>query len=145
MSEAVQNGQTVSVHYVGTLNDGTEFDSSKTRGEPISFQTGQGGVIAGFNNAVIGMQVGESKSVSLAPSEAYGDVNPEAVQLVPKDAFPPEMEIQVGMQVQGSGPQGEFPAVVESITEEGVTVNMNHPLAGETLNFAIELVGINKD
>lgn len=143
MSEAVQNGQTVSVHYVGTLNDGTEFDSSKTRGEPISFQTGQGGVIPGFNNAVIGMQVGESKSVSLEPSEAYGDVNPEAVQLVPKDAFPSEMDLQVGMQVQGSGPQGDFPAVIDSITEEGVTVNMNHPLAGQTLNFAIELVDIN--
>jgi len=145
MSEAVQSGQTVSVHYVGTLSDGTEFDNSRSRGEPISFETGTGGVIPGFDNAVIGMQVGTTKSVSIEPSEAYGDPNPEAFQLVPKEAFPPEMNIEVGMQVQGSGPEGDFPAVVESVTEEGVTVNMNHPLAGQTLNFEIELVDINKD
>ena len=144
MSEvSVENGQEVSVHYIGTLNDGTVFDDSRSRGEPISFQTGGGNVIAGFNNAVIGMQVGETKTVNIEPAEAYGETNPEAVQLVPHDAFPPDMEIQVGMQVQGSGPQGQFPAVVDAVDDSGVTVNMNHPLAGQTLTFQIEVVGVN--
>ena len=143
--EAVKNGQTVSVHYVGTLNDGTEFDNSRTRGEAISFQTGGGNVIPGFNNAVIGMQVGETKTVSIDPASAYGEQNPEAVQVIPRSSFPEDMELQPGMQVQGSGPEGEFPAMVDSITDEGVTVNMNHPLAGQTLTFDIELVNISNN
>lgn len=88
MSETtVKNGQKVSVHYVGTLDDGTEFDNSRSRGDVISFEVGSGQLISGFDSALPGMVVGEVKSVSLTPEEAYGDVNPEAIETVPKNVF----------------------------------------------------------
>jgi len=146
MSEnAVQDGQTVNVHYVGTLNDGTVFDDSRTRGEPISFITGTSSVIAGFDQAVMGMEVGDTKTVTIEPAQAYGESSPDAVQLVPLSVFPDEMELTIGMQVQGSGPQGDFPAVIDAIDDTGVTVNMNHPLAGKTLNFEIEVVSLESE
>jgi peptidylprolyl isomerase len=146
MSEkTVQNGQTVNVHYVGTLDDGTVFDDSRTRGEPISFTTGTSSVIPGFDQAVLGMEVGGTKTVTIEPAQAYGDPAPEAVQLVPISVFPDEMELTIGMQVQGSGPQGDFPAVIDAIDDTGVTVNMNHPLAGKTLNFEIEVVSLESE
>ena len=142
MSETVQSGQVVSVHYVGTLTDGTVFDESRGRGEPISFQTGTGQVIAGFDQAVIGMAVGEKKTVEISSSDAYGDRNEEAIQVVPREAFPEEMEIVPGMQIQGDGPAGSFPAIVAEVAEKTITVDLNHPLAGQDLTFEIEVTGL---
>lgn len=143
MSETVKNGQKVSVHYVGTLDDGTEFDNSRTRGDTISFEVGSGQLIAGFDSALPGMTVGEVKKVSLAPAEAYGDINPQAVETVPKAVFPPDMPLQVGGMVQGRAPTGQpVVARINAIEEESVTLDMNHPLAGKNLNFEIELVSI---
>tara|TARA_B100001094_G_scaffold316335_1_gene357415 strand:- start:290 stop:721 length:432 start_codon:yes stop_codon:yes gene_type:complete len=142
MSETVKSGQVVSVHYVGTLEDGTIFDESRGRGEPISFQTGTGQVIAGFDQAVIGMQVGETKTIEIASNDAYGARNDEAIQDVPREAFPSEMEITPGMQVQGDGPNGSFPAIVTEVSDSTITVDLNHPLAGKNLNFEIEVTGL---
>ena len=136
----VQNGHKVSVHYRGTLTDGTEFDNSRTRGETLSFQVGTGGMIRGFVDAVVGMTVGETKAISIPPEEAYGPVIPEAFQQVEASAFSNIPDMEVGGLIQGNGPQGPFVAKVAGITDTHVTLDLNHPLAGETLNFEIELV-----
>ena len=139
----VENGQTVNVHYVGTLEDGTEFDSSRSRGETLEFQVGSGQMIAGFNNAVLGMQVGESKSVCLSPDEAYGKTNPEAVQTVSTELFPNDFSPVVGATVVGQDEQGgQLLARIEEFNDAEITLDFNHPMAGKTLNFEIELVGI---
>ena len=139
----VENGHKVSVHYRGTLTDGTEFDNSRTRGETLNFEVGNGGMIRGFVEAVLGMTVGESKTVSIPPEEAYGPVQPEAFQQVEAAAFSNIPDMEVGGLVQGNGPQGPFVAKVAGITDTHVTLDLNHPLAGETLNFEIELVSNN--
>ena len=101
----VKEGREVSVHYTGTLNDGTIFDSSRGR-EPISFEVGSGKVIPGFDQAVVGLRVGETKSIQIESNDAYGDRSDNAVLVVPHDSFPEDMDVVPGMQVQGSGPQG---------------------------------------
>lgn len=136
----VEMGHNVSVHYVGTMQDGTEFDNSHLRGKPIEFQLGTINMIPGFTNAVIGMTVGDKKTVTLQPDEAYGPRDPNALQSVPRDAFGPDFEFEVGGAVQGNGPQGTFLATVESFNDEEVVLDLNHPLAGEELTFQIELV-----
>lgn len=138
----VKEGRNVSVHYTGTLDDGTVFDTSIGR-DPIAFEVGAGTVIAGFDQAVVGLTVGESKTVHIESDDAYGPRTDNAVLLIPREQFPEDMEIVEGMQVQGSGPQGTFPAIVTDIADEGITIDMNHPLAGQNLNFKIEVVEIN--
>lgn len=138
-----KNGDNVSVHYTGTFNDGTKFDSSHDRGEPISFTVGAGQMISGFDSAVNGMNVGESKTVTLSPDQAYGDSNPDAIQSVPKTEFPDGFEFIKGGVVQGQYPNGQpFRATITEVRESEATVDFNHPMAGKTLNFEIELVSI---
>jgi FKBP-type peptidyl-prolyl cis-trans isomerase 2 len=138
----VENGQTVSVHYVGTLDDGTEFDNSRTRGDAMSIQVGAGRVIPGFENALTGMSVGETKSFSIDADKAYGPVNPDAIQTTPRTSFPEDFELIEGLQVQGQGPNGPVLATIKRFDSNNVTLDMNHPLAGKNLNFEIELVSI---
>lgn len=130
-----QTGDTVSVHYRGTLDDGTEFDSSAGR-DPLTFTVGAGQVISGFDTAVQGMAVGEKKEVRLPADEAYGERSEERIIRVPRDQAPGEYE--AGQQVL----LGQAPATVLEVTEEAVTVDANHPLAGEALTFEIELVSV---
>ena len=139
----VENGNTVSVHYRGTLNDGTEFDSSHSRGEPLSFQVGAGQMISGFDAALPGMAVGETKNITLTPDQAYGESNPEAITDVPKTSFPPGFSFQVDSMVQGQNDMGQ-PVVgtINEVKENDVTIDFNHPMAGKDLNFEIELVSI---
>ena len=139
----VENGNTVSVHYRGTLNDGTEFDSSHGRGEPLSFQVGTGQMISGFDAALPGMAVGETKNIMLTPDQAYGDSNPEAITDVPKTSFPNDFNFQVDAMVQGQNDMGQ-PVVgtINEVKDEAVTIDFNHPMAGKDLNFEIELVSI---
>ena len=141
-----ENGNTVTVHYVGTLDDGTEFDSSVNR-EPLSFTVGAGEMISGFDKAIEGMKVGEKKNISLEPEQAYGEVNPEAFQTVPNSMFPQDFVAEKGVSVMGQTPDGEqFTARVHSVLEEGaITLDFNHPMAGKNLNFEIELVSVNKE
>lgn len=141
----VENGDTVSVHYRGTLDDGTEFDSSHTRGEPMTFQVGSGQLISGFDDAVPGMTEGEVKNIALTPDQAYGPVVTEAVQVVEKTQFPPEFPFEVGQTVSGYGENGApMAATIQELGDNTVTLDMNHPMAGKNLNFEIELVSIHQ-
>jgi FKBP-type peptidyl-prolyl cis-trans isomerase 2 len=141
MSEA-KTGDTVKVHYRGTLADGTEFDSSRGQ-EPLEFTLGQGQLISGFEEAVVGMSLGENKTVTIAADEAYGERNEAMVQQVPRGAIPPEVELAEGMLLQAQGPEGEtLRFTVADFNEEEVTVDGNHPLAGRDLTFELELVQI---
>ena len=137
-----QAGNTVRVHYTGTLEDGTQFDSSRGA-EPLEFAMGQGQLIAGFENAVAGLGTGESCTVTLTPEQAYGESNPDMVQQVARELMPEGVELEPGMVLQGQAGDGRVDNfTVVSITEEMVTLDANHPLAGKTLTFEIELVAI---
>ncbi len=138
-------GQTVSVHYVGTFDDGTEFDSSRTRGEPLTFQVGSGQVIPGFDNAVAGMSVGETQDIRLEPAEAYGEVNEQAFQEVGRNQFPDDFEFKVDEIVQGQQTNGQpFRARIASFNDETVNLDFNHPMAGKALNFNLEWVSVSE-
>ena len=138
----VKSGDTVQVHYTGKLDDGTQFDSSVER-EPLQFAVGEGQVIEGFDKAVEGMAVGEKKSVRIPAEEAYGQRHEQLVQDVPKSALPDDLEPVVGMQLQAPEPSGQvMRLVVVAVAEDSITVDGNHPLAGEALNFDVELVEI---
>ena len=137
----VENGSTVAVHYTGSTN-GEVFDSSHKRGEPMMFEVGAGMVIKGFNDALIGMTVGESKTVVIPVNEAYGPVNPEAVQAVSKNDFPEDFVAEIGASVTGQAGGQNFLASIVSIEDETITLDFNHPLAGQELTFDIELVSI---
>lgn len=141
--QQVKKGDTVSVHYHGKLNDGSTFDSSEGRA-PLEFTAGSGQVIKGFDDAVIDMQVGEKKTVNIPVHEAYGDRNQEMMVTVPRTDFPQDMTPEVGMELQMSDQQGHvFPVVVAEVHDDHVILDANHPLAGQELNFDIELVAIN--
>jgi len=142
MSKVV-SGNTVSVHYRGTLKDGTEFDNSYDRGEPITFQVGGGQMISGFDEGVLGMEVGETKELALSPEQAYGPHIAEAVQVVPKETFPEGFDFEVGGMAQGSNPEGRpMVGTILEHQEESVTLDFNHPMAGKNLNFQIEIVNV---
>ena len=139
----VEDGKTVCFHYVGTLEDGTEFDNSRTRGEPLVGHIGQGHLIPGFESALMGMGVGEKKSVVVESKDAYGEYNEDAIQTVPLERFPSDFTPQVGGQVQGENSTGQtFNATITDSTESDVTLDFNHPLAGKSLSFEIEVVSI---
>jgi len=132
----------VKVHYTGTLANGEVFDSSLQR-EPLGFTVGAGQMIKGFDQAVDGMEVNEKKTVSIPAAEAYGERNNELMQVVPKTDLPEDMDPQVGQTLVATGPQGQQShVVVAEVTEETVTIDANHPLAGKDLTFEIELVEI---
>lgn len=141
MSQAT-TGDKVKIHYTGTLEDGKQFDSSEGR-EPLEFELGAGQVVPGFEKAVSGMAVGESKSVTIAPEDAYGQRNDQAVQEVPKTALPEELVPEAGMMLQAQNQDGQaVQLTVVAVDDETITVDANHPLAGKTLNFDISLVEI---
>ena len=135
-------GDTVAIHYTGTLADGSQFDSSEGR-DPLRFTLGSGQIIAGLDAAITGMSQGEKKSVTIAAAEAYGDHRPEAVQAVPRAQIPAEIPLEVSGGLQVQTPDGQtIPVTVTSVTDEEVTLDANHPLAGKDLTFAVELVEI---
>lgn len=135
-------GDTVKVHYTGKLEDGTIFDSSRER-EPLEFTLESGQIIPGFEEAVDGMEEGEETTVEIPPEKAYGMRQEDAVMEFPVTELPDEMEPEVGMQLQLQGANGQaFPARVVEVGDETVVLDANHPLAGETLTFDIELVEV---
>ena len=138
---ALKNGDTVRVHYTGTLDDGTEFDSSRDR-EPLEFTLGEGMLIPGFEKAVIGLGKGQSVKVTIPAAEAYGEHVEEMIITVPRDQVPPHIEPEVGLMLQLMTDGGEMEVAVTEVTDEAVTLDANHPLAGETLTFDIELVEV---
>ncbi|PPB80138.1 peptidylprolyl isomerase [Albidovulum inexpectatum] len=138
----VKTGDTVRIHYRGTLDDGTQFDSSEGR-EPLEFTVGSGQIIPGLDQALPGMTVGEKKTVSVAPEDAYGPHNPAARQAIPREHIPADIPLEVGLALQMRTPDGRaVPVTVVEITDDTVTLDANHPLAGQNLNFDIELVEI---
>jgi len=135
-----KSGDTVRVHYKGTLSDGSEFDSSEGR-DPLEFVVGSGQVIPGFDNAVVGLEPGETITVTIPAAEAYGEHDERGLQHFPHDAFPSPPE--VGWALELSGPDGQrVPAIVAEVGEDAVTLDFNHPLAGQDLTFDIELVEV---
>ncbi|MFZ5776226.1 MAG: FKBP-type peptidyl-prolyl cis-trans isomerase [Thermodesulfobacteriota bacterium] len=139
---AAKTGDSVSIHYTGTLTDGTVFDSSAGR-EPLQFTIGSGMVIPGFDAAVNGMQVGETKKVTIPCAEAYGERNEELIIQVPRDQVPPEINPEIGQKLQMGGPNGQLVVVsVTEVTDQAVTLDANPPLAGKDLVFDLELVAI---
>ncbi len=139
----VKNGDSVKVHYIGTLNDGNEFDNSYKRGSTLDFKVGGGQMIKGFDNAMVEMEVGDKKSININPDEAYGPRREEAITSVAKDNFPPDFVAKEGEMVQGSTESGQpITALILEVKDDEVILDMNHPLAGEELNFEIELLEI---
>jgi len=141
MSQA-KSGDTVRIHYTGTLGDGTQFDSSRG-GEPLEFTLGGGNIIPGFENAVLGMSAGETKTVTIASEDAYGPRNENLTQEVPRNAIPEDIDLAQGMVLHAQGPEGQTVTfTVVAFDDESVRVDGNHPLAGQDLTFALELVEI---
>jgi peptidylprolyl isomerase len=139
MSQA-KKGDSVKVHYTGKLDDGTVFDSSVGR-EPLDFTVGAGQLIAGFDEAVVGMAAGEKKTVRIAAEQAYGPHNPEMTLQVPRSDLPEDIQPELGMQLEASQEGGHSMVVtVVEVTDESVTFDANHPLAGKALTFDIEVV-----
>jgi peptidylprolyl isomerase len=140
--QQAKHGDTVRVHYRGTLDDGTEFDSS-AGSEPIVFTIGEGQVIPGFESAVQGMAAGEKKKERIQANDAYGDRRDDLVFTVGREQMPEGTEVEVGDLLQVGFPDGSNAAVqVAAMDEQSVTLDANHPLAGKDLTFELELVAI---
>ena len=138
----VKTGDKVRIHYTGTLADGSVFDSSDGR-EPLEFTVGSGQIIPGLDAALPGMEVGEQKTVTVAPEQAYGEVNPDARHAVPREQVPENVPLDVGTMLELRTPEGQaMPVQVVEVTEEQVTLDANHPLAGKELTFAFSIVEI---
>jgi FKBP-type peptidyl-prolyl cis-trans isomerase 2 len=140
--QQVKSGDTVKVHYHGKLTDGTTFDSSAGR-QPLEFKVGSGMVIKGFDNGVLGMKTGDKRTIEIPAEDAYGLEDPQMLMDFPIDRFPTDMKPEIGMQLNMSNGSGQnFPVVIREIKGDVVTLDANHPLAGETLVFDLELVEI---
>jgi len=140
--QQVKSGDKVKVHYHGKLTNGETFDSSESR-EPLEFEVGSGMVIKGFDDGVTGMKVGEKKTINIPAENAYGEKNPEMMIEYPKEQFPKDMEIEIGMPLVMSSASGQqFDVKIAEIKEEIVVLDGNHPLAGEALIFDLELIEI---
>ncbi|MGX1498853.1 FKBP-type peptidyl-prolyl cis-trans isomerase 2 [Labrenzia sp. MBR-25] len=142
MTEA-KSGDTVRLHYKGTLDDGSVFDSSEGR-DPLEFTVGSGQIIPGLDQAIPGMKVGDEKTVRIEADNAYGAHNPGARQAVPKTNIPANIPLEVGLQLQAQTENGQMMTVtVVEISENEVVLDANHPLAGQALTFEIQLTAIN--
>lgn len=137
----IQNGDTVKVNYTGKFEDGSVFDSSLVEGrQPLTVTLGQGHLIPGFERGLIDMSIGETKTIEINPTDAYGDINEEMYQEVELSMLPEDIE--VGMMLQASGPQGVFNVVVKEIKDSAAILDANHPLAGKKLFFDLEVMEV---
>ncbi len=140
--QEVKDGDTIALHYKGTLSDGTVFDNSEGR-EPLEITVGEKRVIPGFEKAVLGMKVGETKTTTIPAGEAYGEKQDELLIKFPRDQMPPDAEPEVGQHLQMTTPQGQpVPVRIAAVAETEVTLDANHPLAGQDLTFELTLVKI---
>ncbi|MFC1811711.1 peptidylprolyl isomerase [Thermodesulfobacteriota bacterium] len=141
MAEA-KSGDKVRVHFTGRLEDGTVFGSTMNE-EPFEFEIGEKNMLPGFENAVIGMQKGETKTISLAPEEAYGPHKKELVHIMDRSSFPPEINLEIGKRLSVRTQDGKQTVVaITDIAEDHIVIDENEPLAGKTLTFKIELVEV---
>lgn len=142
MAQEAKAGDTVKVHYHGRLTDGTTFDSSEGR-EPLQFEVGSGMVIKGFDDGVMGMTVGQKKTIEIPVDEAYGPRDPQAIVEFPIDRFPPNLTPEVGMQLaMNNGAGQQIPVTIVDVKPDFVVLDANHALAGQDLIFDLELVDI---
>jgi peptidylprolyl isomerase len=140
--QQVKHGDKIKVHYHGKLTSGETFDSSAGR-EPLEFEVGSGMVIKGFDDGVTGMKPGEKKTINIPAEEAYGPLNPDMLMDFPKERFPADMQMEIGMQLMMSDPSGQqFQVKINEIKDDVIVLDGNHPLAGEELIFDLELVEI---
>ena len=141
-TKQVKQGDKVKVEYTGTFDNGTIFDTSEGK-EPLEFAAGIGQMIPGFDHAVIGMKIGQEKEIRLQPSEAYGNYDLKLVQEIPKEQVLTEEELKVGMVLAVTLPNGrQVPATIKEVAANTITIDLNHPLAGKTLNFRLKVVDI---
>ena len=134
------SGDTVRVHYTGTLADGSQFDSSVGR-EPFELTIGSGQVIPGFEDALVGMAAGDTRSVTLEPNDAYGPHDPQLLHVVERARVPADVDLSVGTVLQASDPGGNpVRLLVVELSDDNVTLDANHPLAGKALTFELQLV-----
>ena len=139
---AIKEGDIIKVEYVGTFDDGSIFDSTEANGDnPLKFEVGAGQIIPGFDNSVVGKNVGDEFNIRLEPSEAYGEYKEGMTQSISKDQFPPEQEPKAGLMIMLMGPQGQpIPATIKEVEDDIVIIDSNHPMAGKVLNFKIKVV-----
>lgn len=141
---AIKKGDKIQVDYEGKLDDGLIFDSSEKHNQPLEFEVGGGQVIPGFDDAVIGLEVGDEKEFKIDAENAYGQRNDQLIQKVPKAQLPQDQEPQVGMMLGVGMPNGQqLPATITEVGAEDITLDLNHPLAGKNLTFKIKVVKIN--
>ncbi len=142
----IEKGNKISVDYEGRLGSGEIFDSSKhgEHSHPIEFVVGSGEVIQGFDNAVLGMNKGEEKEFTINPEDAYGEYNDKLKQEVPRASLPKEQEPKEGMILIVQTPQGGMPVKIKQVKDDGVVLDLNHPLAGKKLIFKIKILEISK-
>ncbi len=140
---AVATGSKIKVHYTGTFDDGEVFDSSRQAEQPFEFEVGAGQVIPGFDNAVVGMKVGETKQVRLTEDEAYGPYNQEMIFDADPNQFEEGLSPEVGQQFQTQMQDGTpLLLTVKAVSEEKITLDANHPMAGKALNFDLEVIEV---
>jgi FKBP-type peptidyl-prolyl cis-trans isomerase 2 len=141
----IENGKKVKIEYEGKLDNGEVFDSSERHGQPLEFTIGEGKVIPGFENAIKEMEEGQEKEIKIESKDAYGERKQELIQKVPKQQLPEEAreKVKIGSVLGVQTPQGnQVPVKVTEVTEENITIDLNHPLAGENLNFKVKILGI---
>ncbi|MEZ5335273.1 MAG: peptidylprolyl isomerase [Methanolobus sp.] len=141
---AVKDGNTIKVEYTGTLDDGSLFDSSETHGQPLQFTVGAGNVLKGFDDAVRDMEIGEEKEFRLEPAEAYGEYHESLIDTVSRDLVQSNMmEMEIGKTFIVQAPSGQqMHAKIIELTDDDVTFDLNHPLAGKALTFKIKPIEI---
>ncbi len=144
MAEKVEKGYFVQLHYTGTFKDGETFDSSKGK-EPLEVLAGQGMLIKGFDNALVGMTEGEEKEIDIKADDAYGQPNDELVKTIPKKDMGDDLKPEVGMTIGIRAPTGQvFPATIKEIKDEDIIIDANHPLAGKDLHFKLKVIATRK-
>lgn len=137
----IKTGDTVSVHYVGTLDDGSEFDRS-SEGRPLTFKVGSGQVISGFDKAVMGHEPGDSFTVTIPAAEAYGPRHEHLLFSVPMARVPANIKPEVGMLLHVATDQGELEVRVAEVTDDNIVLDANHPMAGKNLTFALTVLSM---
>ena len=137
----ISKDKLVKLHYKGTLDDGSVFDSSEGK-EPLEFISGVGMIIPGLDKGIEGLKIGDKKQIKISSKDAYGPLLPEAVQEVPKEQFPKDLKLEVGMQLAAQGPQGTIPVVIKEVGENSIKVDFNHPLAGKDLTFDVDVIDV---